>query len=274
MAQKTPIFTFILILLIGLLGGCKKENNNNESPSTPDTPIVSQQIPPINEYMPERLLHLFDSLNVLHRGDEPPTIIGNFMAESLYLLIVDKVPESNSLSTPCPLSTTHYYEFKEQEDNTLHVTYKNPLGTPIQPFYFIEKSDTDSTYFRIKDNLALFTNDPIAPPYFKSSVFKAEDFKHAYIIGNGNYFTLYFYEIRDITNNGLPLNAVLISGKLATNEEGNTIIEDFWCGIETMKYYNESLTLNLIIQYGSIPTPGDIMIIQCQNTLIEGSFHD
>lgn len=271
MTQKPTILAITLILFIGLLGSCKKENNGNE---TPDTPVFTHQIPTIDEYMPERLLHLFDSLNVLHRGDEPPTINGDYMTESMYLQIVDKVPESNYMTVPQALLNPYYYAFNEQENGKYRLTYKKTNGVPGEIGYFVEEGNTDSTYFRIKDNTQLFANDPIAPPYFRSSTFTAEDFKHAYIIGNDDHFTLYFYELRDIASGHLPLLAVLISGKIATDEEGKPIIEEFWCGMETMKYYKESATLNMLIQNGYIPTPGDIIIIQSPNPLVEGSYND
>lgn len=269
MTKRTIITTSILILFLGFLSSCKKENH----PSTPDTPSVSTfEIPTIDEYIPERLVHLFDSLNVLHRGDEPSMINGNFMAESMYRCIVDKVPESPYMATIGPMISDFYYEFKEQKDGLLGVTFKCPHGTPGEIGYSLEKSDTDSTYFIVKDSVALFTNDPIAPPFFKSSKFTPEVFRHAYIMGNGNCFTLYFYEIRDITNHSLPLNAVIISGKKSTNAEGKPVIEDFWWGMETMKYFNESPTINLLIQYGHMPTPGDIGISKSPEALVEGSY--
>jgi len=275
MTNKTTIYAFILILIMGMLSSCKKVNNdnNNEEPITPDTPVITFQIPPIDEYMPERLLQLFDSLNVLHRGDTPPTIAGNFTTESLNCLIVDKVAGSPYIASPGAIIGPYYFEMREQGNDTLGIAFKKTIGSPEDPFFFLEKSDTDSTYYRIKDNTALFTDDPIAPPYFKSSKFTAEDFRHAYVIGNDNYFTLYFYEIRDISNNALPLNAILISGKMAKDTEGNPIIEDFWCGCETMKYYNDSESLNLIIQFGMLPTPGDIFIMQSPNTLLQGIYN-
>jgi len=268
MTQKTIITTFILILSIGVLDSCKKENH----PSIPDSPGSTYQIPSIDEYMPERLLHLLDSLNVLHRGDEPPMINGDFMAESMYYCIVDKVPESPYMFLPILTNSDHYFEFKEQKDEMLGVTFKCPHGTPGEIGFSLEKSDTDSTYFIVKDSVALFTNDPIAPPYFKSGKFTPEVFRHAYIMGNGNYFTLYFYEIRDDIFKFLPLNAVIISGKISTDSEGKTIIEDFWLGMETMKYYNEGSTINLFIQDGRMPTPGDILIAQSPEALVEGCY--
>ena len=276
MTRKTSIIPFALILFLGF-SGCKKENTNNngnEEPVTPGPPVVAYQIPPIDEYIPQRLIHLFDSIGVLHRGDEPPTIAGDFMTESLYLLIVDKVPESTYLGTPVLIPSARYFEFKEQENDTLHLSFYNPKGNPDDLYaYFLEKSDTDSTYFRIKDNTDFFTNDLIAPSYFRSDRFKAEDFRRAYIIGNSNYFTIYYYELRDISNQSLPLNAVLISGKMSTDAEGDPIIEDFWCGIETMKYANESPNINQIIQFGYLPYPGDILISNSPNALIPGNYN-
>lgn len=268
MTQKTIITTFILILSIGVLDSCKKENH----PSIPDPPVSTYQIPSIDEYMPERLLHLFDSLNVLHRGDEPPMINGNFMAESMYLCIVDRVPESPYMIQTGMMDTDFFYEFKEQKDGLLGVAFKCPHGIPGEIGYSLEQFDTDSTYFIVKDSLTLFTNNPIAPAYFKSNKFTPEDLSHAYIIGNGSYFTLYFYEIRDTSSNSLPLNAVIISGKISTDEEGKTIIEDFWWGIETMTYYNGGASTNMIIQWGYMPTPGDIIICQSHDALVEGYY--
>ena len=273
MTSKASFSAFILIVVLGLFSACKKDNNGTQDPIEPDTPVVTEQIPPIDEYMPERLLQLFDSLNVLHRGDTPPTINGSFMTELMNISIIDKVPESNYMGSPTTLPFPHYYEFYEQSDAYYHLKHIKPTGTPGEPGFFIEQLDTDSTYSRIKDNTALFANDPIAPPYFKSSNFTAEDFKHAYIIGNGDYFTLYFYEIRDISSGYLPLNAILISGKMSKNTDGNPTIENFWCGIEAMKYYTESTALNLLIQYGHLPTPGDIIVMQSPNTLIQGSYN-
>lgn len=268
MTKRTIITAFILILLVGFQCSCKKDN----PPSTPDTPVSTFEIPTIDEYIPERLLHLLDSLNVLHRGDQPPMINGNFVAESLYYCIVDKVPESPYNFQPILTISDHYFEFKEQNDELFGVTFKSPHGTPGEIGFSLEQSDTDSTYFIVKDSVALFTNTPIAPPYFKSSKFTPEVFRHAYIIGSGDYFTLYFYEIRDITNHSLPLNAVVITGKISTNVEGKTIIKDFWWGMETMKYYNESPSTNMIIQFGYLPTPGDIVISKSPEALVEGYY--
>lgn len=276
MTRKLSILPLVLVLFIGFMG-CKKENNNNtgnEEPITPQPPVVTYEIPPIDEYIPQRLIHLFDSIGVLHRGDQPPTITGNFMTESMNMLIINKVPESNYMGALAPIPTPYYYEFKDQKIDTLHITFKKPIGTPGEYDYSIEKSDTDSTYLRIKENTELFTNDPIAPPYFKSDKFKAEDFRRAYIMGSGDYFTAYFYELRDISSRALPLNAILISGKMATDTEGNPVIEDFWVGTETMTYINDDPAINQIIQLGFLPHPGDIYVIASPNSLTPGSFNE
>lgn len=254
------------------MSSCKKDNDN-ETPIIPDEPSPAYSIPPIDEYIPQRLIHLFDSIGVLHRGNQPPSIIGNFMAESINMLIINKVQESNYLGAPASIPNPFYYEFKEQETNTLHVSFKTPKSTPGQYGYFLEKSDTDSTYLRFKENTELFTNNPIAPPYFKSSKFKAEDFRHAYIMGSGDYFTVYFYEIRDISSGALPLNAILISGKMATDAEGDPVIEDFWYGTEIMTYTNGGPNINQIIQLGFLPHPGDIIVFNNTNSLTPGSYN-
>lgn len=272
MTRKTSFFAIILIIVIGSFSACQKDNNNAQEPIGPHPPVVTEQIPPIDEYMPERLLHLFDSLSVLHRGDNPPTITGDFMTESMNILLVNKIPGSPYIARPAPIQRPYYYEFKNQENDILELSFKSFVGDPQDQFSFsLEKSDTHSTYLRIKDSTAYFTNDLIAPSYFRSNKFTAEDFKHAYIIGNGDYFTLYYYEIRDTSGDFLPLNAILISGKMSTDTEGNPIIENFWCGLETMKYFTESVSLNLIIQHGILPTPGDIIIMQSPNTLVQGN---
>ena len=275
MKKKITIAALILAIFVGLLG-CKKENNDTpvtpDVPDNPGQPSVSYQIPPIDEYIPQRLIHLFDSIGVLHRGNQPPTISGNFMTESMNMLIINKVPESNYMGAPAPIPTPYYYEFKEQETDTLHVSFKMPKGTPDELGYFLEKSDTDSTYLRIKENTELFTNDPIAPPYFKSDKFKAEDFRRAYIMGSGDYFTVYFYDLRDISSRALPLNALLISGKMAADAEGNPVIEDFWVGTETMTYTDGGPAINQIIQLGFLPHPGDIHVLASTNSLTPGSF--
>ena len=261
----------ILAFIIGLFSSCQKENNGNEGT---DTPVVAEQIPSIDEYMPERLLHLFDSLNVLHRGDTPPTIEGNFVAESLYRLIIDKVPESPYIILHGSELAPYYFEFDEVENSKIKVTLKSPIGEPQSIGYYCTYSNSDSTYYRIKDNIAHFTDDPIAPSYFKSSRFKADDFRHAYVIGKGDYFTLYYYEIRENYHNYLPLIAVIVSGKMSVDSEGNPIIEDFWYGVETMKYYAEDQIVNTLIQYGYCPMPGDIIIHNSTSPIVSGSYNE
>ena len=278
MIRRTTFTTLVFILILGVIASCKKDNYSNQPvPDNPDTPVVFYQIPPINEYIPERLFYLFDSLNLLHYGDEPPTVMGDFMADSMSIFIVNTVSESqySGLMSGVILPEPRYFEFKNQRIDTLSLIYKSPyvVNTPEAPFYLMERSDTDSTYFRVKSNVEHFINAPVTPTYFKSGRFTAEDFKHAYIIGNGEYFTIYYYEIRyNKTNmpvvNPLPMNAIIISGKMSTDSEGNIIIEDFWYGMETMVYYSQNV--NLLFS----PNPGDIIIMKSPNTIVQGSCDD
>ena len=274
MTQKAFIFSLILILFTSLLGSCKKENNgNNEEPSTPDTPAISYQTPPIDKYMPERLLHVFDSLNLLHRGDEPPTVVGDYVAESMIIHLVD-IGSDSQYNVPGGSINIEprYFEFKNQGIDSLNVTFKCPY-TVTTGLYFMEQSNMDSTYFRIKSDIEQFINSPFVPSYFISNQFTAENLRHAYIIGNDEWFTIYFYEVRYISGNfyiynSLPLNAILISGKTAIDVNGNKVIEDFWYGMETLTYYSGN------VNYGSSPNPGDIIIMQSPNTVIQGSYDE
>lgn len=278
MTRKTTFITLVFILILGVIASCKKDNDSNQPvPENPDTPVVFYQIPPINEYIPERLFHLFDSLNLLYYGDEPPAVMGDFMADSMSVFIVNTVSESqySGLMSGVILPEPRYFEFKNQGIDTLSLTYKSPYGvnTPEAPFYLMERSDTDSTYFRVKSNVECFINAPVTPTYFKSGRFTAEDFKHAYIIGNGEYFTIYFYEIRyNKTNmpvvNPLPMNAIILSGKMSTDSEGNIIIEDFWYGMETVVYYSQNVNLLFSLN------PGDVIIMKSPNTIVQGSCDD
>ena len=289
MKKKASIFTFILILFIGAFGSCQKEdnngntnnnddnnnnNNNTENPVEPDPPIEIYQIPPIDEYMPERLLNIVDSLHILHRGDEPPTVMGHFKAESMSIFLVNTVAESQymGLESGSLLLDPRFFEFDGQGNDTLKIAFKCPYLVTTD-YSFMERSDTDSTYFRIKDNLEHFIDDPIAPPYFKSSKFTTEDFRHAYIIGHDEWFTIYYYEIRNVINaafvmNSHPMNAVLISGKMGTDADGNPVIDEFWYGMETMVYYGTNVNLS------HSPNSGDLIIMQCPSALVLGSIDD
>ena len=43
-------------------------------------------------------------------------------------------------------------------------------------------------------------------------------------------------------------------------------------GIETMKYYKEGVSLNMILQAGGLATPGDVQIIRNDGIVVHGEF--
>ena len=276
--KKTHLILSLVFVTITLLYSCKKDNqnsNNNDGNEEPQQPEVSFQIPPIDEYMPERLVSLFDSLNLLHRGEMPPTIAGHYKADSLFITLIKNVTESQWIyPTPAYLYYPYYFEFERQTNDTLKVIFKSPSSIS-DAFYICEFSDTDSTYLRLKNDLSFFTDNPLAPPYFKSDKFSAEDFRHAYLIGNNNSFTMYYYEFCNIHSNlqpyvfnSQPLNAIIISGKIIKNASGDLVINDFWYGKEVMKYFSE-VQLN-----GQLPNPGDIIVYSNEGTLTLESFDE
>ena len=94
-------------------------------------------------------------------------------------------------------------------------------------------------------------------------------------MGQDPYFTVFYYEIRDITSKGYPLNAVIFTGKMdkettVVNDTVNhtidtivkPVIKDLRWGIQTMKYGQESSSVSQIIRLGFLPTPGDLMLLR------------
>ena len=94
-------------------------------------------------------------------------------------------------------------------------------------------------------------------------------------MGQDPYFTVFYYEIRDIKSKGYPLNAVIFTGKMdketvvVTDTVSHTsdtivkpVIKDLKWGIQTMKYGKESSSINQIIRLGFLPTPGDLMMLR------------
>ena len=167
---------------------------------------------------------------------------------------------------------------------------KAPHGDPEHPEYggyFCEYSSNDTTYYRIKDNIGHFTNDTIAPSYFKNGIFTRDDFQTAYIMGKDPYFTAYFYEIRSISSRTQPLNAVIISGRVdketsvvvdTINHTVDTvvtpIIRDLRWGIETMKYYQEGTSISQIIALGYLPSKGDVLLLKNNGVAHSGEYNE
>lgn len=269
--MKKHLFQIVLFLVsITLLTSCMK--NDPEINST--VYYGYQQIPNINEYMPHRLLQAMDSLNCLHYGDEPPKIEGCFLADSIYRIKVIKGPISHwMVNASLLVGAKNYFTFSNQHKGIAEMKFKEPHGSPGDFEYYIENSETDSIYYYIKNDEARFINDSLTPSYFQSPDYSVEDFRYAYIIGTAPYFTVYYYEMRDMKLHYHPVNAIIITGRvdeeitIQTDTIENTIdtievpvIKDLVWGCETMTYYTNASSLNLFIQAGRQPTPGDIAI--------------
>ena len=283
--MKKHLFQVVLFLAgMTLFTSClKNDPENNETVF-----YGHQHIPNINEFMPQRLLEAFGN-EYLHYGDEPPKIEGSYKADCLDLY--KKVIGENSayMIELGPLAYTAYFNFTEQHMGIAQIEFKAPHGDPEHPEYggyFCEYSSNDTTYHLIKDNIGHFTNDTIAPSYFKNGIYTRDDFQTVYIMGTDPYFTAYFYEIRRISSMTQPLNAVIISGRMAekitvvtdtVNHRVDTIVQpvikDLRWGIETMKYYKEGSTLEQLLRFGYLPNSGDALVIKNTQDVHVGEFN-
>lgn len=271
--MKKHLFRTMLFLCgTMLLGSCLK----NDPKNNPTVYYAYQQIPNINEFMPQRLLFALGN-EYLHYGDEPPKIEGVFVADNVWVSIVDTVPSSawmqpanNAIPNP------QYFEFFDQHKGIAKMRFKSPKGQPGQYDYFMEQSSTQMTdSVMTRSNIDAFVNDTISPIYFKEDKLESRDFKTVYIMGEDPYFTVYYYEVRDVKSKSEPLNAVIFTGKMdkeiqvvtdTVNHTSDTIvrpvIKDLRWGIQTMKYYNETSSISQIIRLGFLPTPGDLMVLR------------
>ena len=272
-----------LLFTCGLLFLCSCLKDDPKNNST--VYYGFQKIPNINEFMPQRLLQVMDSLHYLHYGNEPPKMEGSYKASDLRLIVVKKGPYSHWMMAPTPQLGNQFVKLYEQHIGIAKMQFWNEKGTPnIPQTHFVETSSTDSTFYYVTANPEHFTNDSLAPYYFQNYDFNKEDFNTVYIMGDSPYFTIFYYEIRHIfTTNFQPLNAVIISGKMdsetvivndTVNHKTDTIVQpvikDYVMGIETMKYYKEGTSLNMMLQAGGLATPGDVMIIRNDGVAVHG----
>lgn len=272
-----------LLFTCGLLFLCSCLKDDPKNNST--VYYGFQKIPNINEFMPQRLLQVMDSLHYLHYGNEPPKMEGSYKASDLRLIVVKKGPYSHWMMAPTPQLGNQFVKLYEQHIGIAKMQFWNEKGTPnIPQTHFVETSSTDSTFYYVTANPEHFTNDSLAPYYFQNYDFNKEDFNTVYIMGDSPYFTIFYYEIRHIfTTNFQPLNAVIISGKMdsetvivndTVNHKTDTIVQpvikDYVMGIETMKYYKEGTSLNMILQAGGLASPGDVMIIRNDGVAVHG----
>ena len=282
--KRHLLHTVLFLAGMALFTSCLKDDPKNNA----TVYYGYQQIPNINEFMPQRLLEAFGN-EYLNYGDEPPKIEGSY--EALALDLYKKVlGESSAYMIELgPLSYKAYFKITEQHKGIAKLEFKAPHGDPEHPEYggyFCEYSSNDTTYHLIKNNIGHFTNDTIAPVYFKNGFHRNEDFQTIYIMGTDPYFTAYFYEIRKISSGTQPLNAVIISGKMdkeniivfdSLTQKNDTIvspiIKDLRWGIETMKYYKEGPTLEQLLRFGYLPNSGDALIIRSTQDVRHGEFN-
>ena len=271
--MKKHLFRTILFLCgTLLLGSCLK----NDPKNNPTIYYAYQQIPNINEFMPQRLLFALGNEH-LHFGDEPPKIEGVFVANDVWVSIVDTVPSSTWMQPANnAIPNPQYFEFYDQHKGIAKMRFKSPKGQIGQYDYFMEQSSTDRTdSVMSRSNRDLFVEDTISPIYFKEDKLESRDFNTVYIMGQDPYFTVYYYEVRDVKSKSEPLNAVILTGKLdkeiqvvtdTVSQTSDTIvrpvIKDLRWGIQTMKYYNETSSISQIIRLGFLPTPGDLMVLR------------
>lgn len=270
--MKKHLYRAILFLCgTFLLVSCLKDDPKNN----PTVYYAYQQIPNINEFMPQRLLYAFGNEN-LHFGDEPPKIEGIFVANDVWVTDVDTVPSSawmqpanNSIPNP------QYFEFYEQHKGIAKMKFRSPKGQVGQYDYFLENSSTDRTDSLMRHHTSRFVDDTISPIYFKMGKLESRDFNTVYIMGEDPYFTVFYYEVRDIKSKGEPMNAVIFTGKMdkeiqvvndTVNHTTDTIvkpvIKNLRWGMQTMLYYQESPSISQIIRLGFLPTPGDIIMLR------------
>ena len=240
-----------------------------------------QQIPNINDFMPQSLLRAMGDEN-LYYGDEPPKIEGAFVANDSWITEVLKTPTSPLLFPNVPTNAgCQYFEFYEQHKGIAKMTFRNPHEGSIT-----EYSSTDTTYSIVSENPDLFINDSIAPVYFKQGNYDKENFHTVYIMGHDPYFTIYYYEIRDMWLKAQPLNAIIISGKVetetvtvedtvshTTSTVERTFIKDFRWGIEAMKYYKETPQSLQWVSMGRALSPGDVLLLKNQGNVYMGQYH-
>lgn len=281
--MKKHLFKTILLLSgLLLLNSCLKDDLEDNATIY----YGYQQIPNINDYMPQRLLMAFGQEH-LYYGDEPPKIDGKYLVDSY---IYEAFVKIDSLWQPRTgvLPVKDYFEIYEQHKGIAKYIQNRPYNAQNGSLIFLENSSNDSTMLLIEQNQRFdnFINDTIAPSYFKSDNPSSKDFQYMYIMGHDPYFTAYYYEVRNISSKTQPLIAVIMSGKVDTetivttdtiNNTSDTlttrIIKDFRIGSQSMYYYNkETILYQPLINNGSLPLPGNVWILKSMGDLQHGEY--
>lgn len=262
----------LILALTGCLTSCLKDENATVLYS-------SQEIPDINYFMPSSLLNLMGNEN-LHFGDEPPRISGTFYADSLYVQqakYADTTMPIHSVIAGNRLSNS-YLNIFEQHKGILKCEYTAIRNVSNYDIY--EFSREDSTYAHFRESDVPLMDSPVRPIYFEEgSKLDLDDFHRAYLMGEGDDFTMYYYEVLVnyapptvpfTINSFYPVIANIISGTLKernviqydslhnpTDTIKEQIIKDFIWGKEVLGYFKDGPSLQQIIQQGMQPKSGD-----------------
>ena len=264
-------FRITLFAALLLLVSCKQE----PMPDHPNGNDNTVCLPEINDYMPATLLNLFGEANI-HRGNTPPDITGSWLADNLNFTEVYYADTSLAIHSVVSgnLAGATYFTFHDFDQSNLKTEFF--LLSRITPsIYKIMYSDMDSTCFMLQNHSDLMINNPLLPSFFQTNNFDFSFLNKAYIIGTDDQFTIYFYDIAlnqasenypFSDNNFYPVTAKIISGKALRDQDGNiTGIADFRTGEEVVGYVKDGNSLQMLIQSGALPTPGDAWIKTNQN---------
>ena len=269
--KKHLIRTLVLFFGLTMLSSCMKDN-----PKENATVFYGhQQIPNINEFMPQSLLEALGNEN-LYFGDEPPRLEGCYIADSIVATRIIRIPESHWIQTEGPIQGIKQLKFQEQHFGISKLRYDFFNYSPqLNSIIKIEASDTDSTFLLMKEYVDQFTADSLCPSYFDNE-FSTDVFNTVYIMGHDPYFTIFYYEIR-LPSQFRPLYANIISGRVdkeivietdtvsgKTDTIARPVIKNLKWGIETMKYLKGGPILDMILnqEHQTPPKPGDILILK------------
>ena len=281
--KKHLIRTLVLFFGLTMLSSCLKDN-----PKENATVFYGhQQIPNINEFMPQSLLEALGNQN-LYFGDEPPKLEGCYIADSIVATRIIRIPGSHWIQTEGPIQGIKQLKFSEQHFGIAKLRYDFFNYSPqLNGIIQIEASDTDTTYLLMKDYVDQFVADSLSPSYFHNE-FSNDVFNTVYIMGRDPYFTIFYYEIR-LPSQFRPLYANIISGKVdkesiietdtvsgLTDTIVRPVIKDLKWGIETMKYFEGGHILDLILnqEHQTPPKPGDILILKNAKDIHIGEYQE
>lgn len=273
--KKTLTLTILALSIAACLTSCLKDDKGTVLYS-------SQSIPDINTFMPARLLEMMGNEN-LHYGEEPPRMMGTFLADTLYIIdtsFINHTITTHSVNMGAQSYKAHFQLF-EQKKGILKCNYTSPRA--LYNFKCDELSRVDSTYAKFDESSAPILNSAYKPRYFESGKLNLNDFDHAYLMGKDSLFTLYYYEalINDCDPsapftipNYYPVVANIISGRLEkaqivqTDPVSQTVatvtvpcITNFHWGKQVMGYFKEGSALQQLIAFGRQPTPGDTWVL-------------